>query len=186
MSRLPVFAIIFIMVLTLPVFAEDKEEGSMVKEDVIKTSAGDLKITFIGHGTLMFSFGDKIIHVDPVSGEGDYSSMPRADLILVTHEHGDHLDPAAVKLIRKDGTQMVLTEICAQRIEGGIVMKNGDVKTVAGLKIEAVPAYNIINKRQGGQPFHPKGIGNGHFFNVFCKQGLLYRVQARGLYICDD
>ncbi len=162
MNRLFVFAIIFIMVFTLSAFAEDKEESSMVKEDVIKTSAGDLKITFIGHGTLMFSFGDKIIHVDPVSGEGDYSSMPKADLILVTHEHGDHLDPQAIRLIRKDGTEMVLTEICAQRIEGGIVMKNGDVKTVAGLKIEAVPAYNIVNKRQGGQPFHPKGIGNGY------------------------
>jgi len=162
MSRLLAFAIIFIMVLTLPVFAEDKEEGSMVKEDVIKTSAGDLKITFIGHGTLMFGFGEKIIHVDPVSGEADYSSLPKADLILVTHEHGDHLDPAAIKLIRKDGTEIVLTEICAQRIEGGIVMKNGDVKTVGGLKIEAVPAYNIVNKRQGGQPFHPKGIGNGY------------------------
>jgi len=162
MIRLTVFAIIFTMVLTLPAFAEDKEEDSMSKEDVIKTSAGDLKITFIGHGTLMFGFGEKIIHVDPVSGEADYSSLSKADLILVTHEHGDHLDPAAIKLIRKDSTEMVLTEICAQRIEGGILMKNGDVKTVAGLKIEAVPAYNIVNKRQSGQPFHPKGIGNGY------------------------
>jgi L-ascorbate metabolism protein UlaG (beta-lactamase superfamily) len=55
-----------------------------------------------------------------------------------------------------------LTKICAEKVSGGIVMKNGDVKTVAGLKIEAVPAYNIVHKRSGGQPFHPKGRGNGY------------------------
>jgi L-ascorbate metabolism protein UlaG (beta-lactamase superfamily) len=41
-------------------------------------------------------------------------------------------------------------------------MKNGDVKTVGGLKIEAVPAYNIVHMRDQGQPFHPKGVGNGY------------------------
>jgi len=55
--------------------------------DIIKTSAGDLKITFIGHGTLMFSLGGKVIHVDPYSDVADYASLPKADLILLTHEH---------------------------------------------------------------------------------------------------
>jgi L-ascorbate metabolism protein UlaG (beta-lactamase superfamily) len=88
--------------------------------------------------------------------------MPKADLIIVTHEHGDHLDPEVIKTIRKTETEMVLTEICSQRVDGGIVMKNGDTKTVKGLKIEAVPAYNIAHKRQNGQPYHPKGNGNGY------------------------
>lgn len=133
-----------------------------MEEDIIKTSDGDLKITFVGHGTLMFTFGGKVIHVDPTSQEADYSKMPKADLIMVTHEHGDHLDTKAIGVIRKEDTEIVLTEICARDVKGGVVMKNGDEKTVAGLKIEAVPAYNIINKRQGGQPFHPKGVGNGY------------------------
>jgi L-ascorbate metabolism protein UlaG (beta-lactamase superfamily) len=130
--------------------------------DVIKTSAGDLKITFIGHGTLMCAFDGKVIHIDPVTKEADYLKLPKADLILITHEHFDHLDPAAVSRIRTPKTQIVLTEECAKKIKGGLVMHNGDEKTVDGLKIQAVPAYNIVHKRDTGQPFHPKGVGNGY------------------------
>jgi L-ascorbate metabolism protein UlaG (beta-lactamase superfamily) len=130
--------------------------------DTIKTKTGDLKVTCIGHGTLMFAYQDKIIHVDPVSREADYTKLPKADLILITHEHGDHLDPKALDLLRKEDTQIVLTKICAERVPGGIVMKNGDTRTVGGFKIEAVPAYNIVHQRGSGQPFHPKGNGNGY------------------------
>jgi len=142
--------------------ARPPRRESMFEEDIIQTSAGDLKITFVGHGTLMFTFGDMVIHVDPVSREADYSGMPKGDLILVTHEHGDHLDAEAMAQVRKDGTEIVLTEKCASAVSGGIVMKNGDVRTVGGLKIEAVPAYNIVHKRDSGQPFHPPGVGNGY------------------------
>jgi L-ascorbate metabolism protein UlaG (beta-lactamase superfamily) len=147
------------------------QEGSKAKmenqfeEDTIKTEAGDLKITCIGHGTLMFGYQGKIIHVDPVSSAADYAKMPQADIILVTHEHGDHLDPKAVKALRKDSTRLLLTKACAEKVPGGTVVKNGDVLTVDGLKIEAVPAYNIVHKRPDGQPFHPKGIGNGYVIN---------------------
>jgi len=130
--------------------------------DTIKTSAGDLKITFIGHGTLIFAFGGKIIHVDPFSEMADYNKLPKADIILLTHEHRDHLDLKALNSVRTEKTIIVLTKTCAKQVEGGIVMDNGDVKTVEGLKVEAVPAYNIIHKRDTGQPFHPKGIGNGY------------------------
>lgn len=153
-------SIILILAMTLfslPVFAEKKFEV-----DKIKTSAGDLEITFIGHGTLMFKFGDKIIHVDPVSREADYTLLPRGDLVLVTHEHGDHLDPEVLNLVRKENTKIVLTEKCFAKIEEGIVTKNGDVKTFDGIKVEAVPAYNLVHKRDSGQPFHPKGEGNGY------------------------
>jgi len=130
--------------------------------DVIETSGGKLHITFIGHGTLMFTFKGKVIHVDPVSREADYSKMPKADLILITHEHRDHLDPQVVELIRTEKTSIVLTAVCANRVRGGVVMKNGDVKIIEGLKIEAVPAYNLVHMRSAGVPFHPKGVGNGY------------------------
>ena len=130
--------------------------------DIIETSRGPLAITFIGHGTLMFTFGGKVIHVDPVSREADYSKMPKADLILITHEHRDHLDPQVVEVIRTEKTSIVLTEVCASWVSGGLVMKNGEVKTVQGLRIEAVPAYNIVHMRSEGVPFHPKGVGNGY------------------------
>lgn len=103
-----------------------------------------------------------MIHVDPVSREADYSKMPKADLILITHEHGDHLDPQAIELVRTEKTSIVLTEVCGSKISGGVVMKNGEVRNVQGLKIEAVPAYNLLHMRSPGVPFHPKGVGNGY------------------------
>jgi L-ascorbate metabolism protein UlaG (beta-lactamase superfamily) len=130
--------------------------------DTIKTFAGDLKITFLGHGSLYFTFGGKVIHVDPFSAVADYSTLPKADVILLAHEHPDHLDLKALNPVRTDKTIVVLPEVCAKQVEGGLVMKNGDVKTVGGLKVEAVPAYNIVHKRETGQPFHPKDVGNGY------------------------
>ncbi len=132
------------------------------EQDVIQTSSGDLTITFIGHGTLMFTFNDRIIHVDPVAMGADYSGLPQADLILVTHEHGDHLDPEVITLLRKESMDIILTETCAESVEGGIIMHNGDIQTVSGLRIEAVPAYNIVHERSAGNPYHPKGVGNGY------------------------
>jgi len=138
------------------------KEKPMFETDVIQTSAGDLAITSVGHGTLQFAFGGKIIHVDPVSREADYTQMPKADLILVTHDHGDHLDPEAIAAVRKDGTPVVVAPCCAAKFAGGTVMKNGDTKTIAGLTLEAVPAYNLVHERSPGNPFHPKGAGNGY------------------------
>lgn len=130
--------------------------------DIFQTSAGDLKITFIGHATLMFTFNRKVIHVDPYQRVADYSRLPKADLILITHEHRDHLDPDVISMIRTDSTEIILTQECARKVSGGLIMKNGDTKTVLGLKIEAVPAYNIVHMRRGNVPYHPKGNGNGY------------------------
>lgn len=151
------FTFFGIIMLFSPSFAQQTFEV-----DTIKTSAGNLEITFIGHGTLMFKFDGKIIHVDPVSREADYTLLPKADLVLVTHEHGDHLDAENLNLIKKENTKLVLTEKCNQKIDAGIVMKNGETKTFDGIKIEAVPAYNLVHKRDNGKPFHPKGEGNGY------------------------
>ncbi len=132
------------------------------EKDVIKTSGGDLLITFLGHGSLFFEFGGKVIHVDPFSRLADYAKLPKADVILITHQHRDHLDPDALQKIRTKKTKVVLTETCAEELEGGIVMKNGDKHKVEEIEVEAVPAYNLVHKRENGQVFHPKGEGNGY------------------------
>ena len=157
MIRAFYFAIVLILCYSFTAKAQQTFE-----RDTIATSKGTLIITFIGHGTLMFNFNGKIIHVDPFGEQADYSLLPQADLILITHEHYDHLDVDVVKTIRTEKTKLVYSEKCAEQIAGGIVMKNGDLKTVDGLKIEAVPAYNIVHKRGNGKPFHPKGDGNGY------------------------
>jgi len=142
--------------------ASSANAQTQFETDIITTSAGDLKITFIGHGSLIFTFNGKVIHIDPYGELADYSILPKADIILITHEHSDHFDLAVIKMLRTNKTELVLTETCAQKISGGMVMKNGGVQTVQGIKIEAVPAYNIIHKRDNGQPFHPQGVGNGY------------------------
>ncbi|OGO20636.1 MAG: metal-dependent hydrolase, partial [Chloroflexi bacterium RBG_16_48_8] len=134
----------------------------MYASDVFKTKGEDLEITFIGHGTLMFTFGDFVIHIDPTRMFGDYSDLPRADLILITHEHHDHLDKELVKELRNDGTVVIGNEAVAKQVANCVMMKNGDGKTVHGLNIEAVPAYNIQHLRSPGTPFHPQGVGNGY------------------------
>ena len=157
MGRACFLLLFFIMTFSFSAVAKEPYET-----DIIKTSADDLKITFIGHGTLMFTFGTKIIHVDPFTKVADYANFPKADVVLITHDHYDHLDLKALELVRTEKTKVVLTEACSKQVKNGIIMKNGGVQTVNGLKIEAIPAYNLVHKRDNGQPFHREGIGNGY------------------------
>lgn len=144
---------------TVVLIAQEQEPFG---KDMIMTSDGELEITFIGHATLMFQFGEKVIHIDPWSRLADYSKLPKADLILLTHHHVDHLDTVALKQIRTDSTMVVLTERCAEIVKNGIIMKNGDQDTFLGIEVLAVPAYNLVHKRENGEPYHPKGEGNGY------------------------
>jgi L-ascorbate metabolism protein UlaG (beta-lactamase superfamily) len=118
-----------------------------------------------------------VIHIDPVSREYDYSKLPDADLILVTHQHGDHLDAKALDEIVDPGTtKVVMTEKCVENLEhsyDAVVMKNGDKKNILGVDIEALPAYNIEHKRSNGQPYHPRGMGNAYVLTLENKKVLI-------------
>ena len=135
---------------------------AQIEKDIIKTNQGDLEIWFVGHGSLIFNFNDQIIHVDPFSQQADYATLPKADLILITHEHGDHLDKAAIAAIRKPDTRIVSNPSAGEVLNEGTVMKNNESITIMGLTIESVPAYNIVHMRSENNPFHPKGVGNGY------------------------
>ena len=132
------------------------------EEDTIPTSQGNLVLTFLGHGSLIMGFAGKVIHVDPYSEVADYARLPKADLVLITHDHYDHLDPKALQAILKPGTAIVAATSCAGKVKDAVILANGKTTMALGLKIEAVPAYNIVNKRPDGAPFHPKGAGNGY------------------------
>jgi L-ascorbate metabolism protein UlaG (beta-lactamase superfamily) len=153
-----VFALLVMMTLgALPVTAQE-----VVKRDVIKTSAGDLELVFIGHSSLMMTFRGKIIHFDPYGKMADYKKLPKADLIFITHDHNDHFDLAALQAIQKKETTVILPPICSEKVPEGWIMENGESLTVEGVEIQALPAYNMVHKRENGQAFHPKGIGNGY------------------------
>lgn len=163
MKKLKLLTLIIIFTIT----ASMNYGQQVFEKDVFETDRATLELWFIGHGTLMFRYGDMFIHIDPVSREADYSEMPDADLIIITHEHGDHLDPGAIKEIFKDGTRIICNESSASALVDCTIMANGDkIELFADLSIEAVPAYNIKNERSPGNPFHPKGNGNGYILGI--------------------
>ncbi|MEA4856338.1 MBL fold metallo-hydrolase [Solidesulfovibrio sp.] len=130
--------------------------------DDFATAGGPLRLTFIGHGSLRFDYAGKVIYIDPYGKVGDYAAMPPADLVLLTHEHQDHLDAEALAKIGGPDTPLVLTGACLAVLGRGMVLENGQTATVAGIGIEAVPAYNIKHMRAPDTPYHPKGRGNGY------------------------
>lgn len=122
-----------------------------------------LVIHNLGHASVMFEYKGKVIHIDPRASESDYSKLPDADVICITHGHGDHYDLNAINLIDKTGAIMVLTQAVKDlnTYKGETrVMKNGDSINIDGIAIEAVPAYNIVTGNE--TLFHPKGVGNGY------------------------
>lgn len=133
-----------------------------IKADVYETRDGELKVTLVGHGSLMLEYQGKIIHVDPYSQVADYSKLPKADLLLITHEHGDHLDTAAISAIWKENMKLITTKVVNDILGYGEILNNGNGMTWNNIFIHAVPAYNIVNKKPDGEAYHPKGRGNGY------------------------
>ncbi len=154
MKGISSFAKIIWVLVAIPAYADAGFE-----RDVIPTSKGPLEITCIGHGTLMLAWDGRMVHVDPVGQYADYSKLPKADLILVTHEHGDHLDAKAIGLVSKADTKIVLNPSSASKLGRGDAMRNGENRDVLGILITAVPAYNTT---PGRDKFHPKGRDNGY------------------------
>jgi L-ascorbate metabolism protein UlaG (beta-lactamase superfamily) len=136
------------------------------KPEDFKTSAGPLKITPIQHGSLTIEAGGQVIEVDPaVSGFAaapDFASVPKADVVLITDIHEDHLDTKSLSLVRKSGTTVVIPGAAASQVKDGVVMKNGETKKIGPWTIEAVPMYNLKRGPAPGQLFHDKGRGNGY------------------------
>lgn len=135
------------------------------ESDTFKTKDGKaLKITFIKHASLILDFDGRVIYIDPISEYADYGSMPKADVVLITHEHGDHLDVKAIEAVRKEGTVIIANPSSLEKIGTGIVMKNFDqLKPLPGLEIKAVPAYNTT---PGREIYHPKDRDNGYVLTL--------------------
>jgi len=129
-----------------------------------ETSAGPLRIHPVGHGSLYFTFNGLTIHVDPYSRVADYSGLPKADQIWITHDHGDHLDLQAIAQVATGETVIVADRTSAGRISepNVIVLANGESLELGGVHLLAVPAYNLVQERSPGVKYHPKGMYNGY------------------------
>ena len=137
--------------------------------DTFKTKSGKtLRIHALIHASIRIEYDGQEIEIDPVGKLGnrttDYGALPKADLILVTHEHMDHFDKEAIKTLTKEGTQLVTNQRCADMYGAGTVMKNGDQREwKKDFSIEAVPAYNTTEEHK---KFHPQGRDNGYILTV--------------------
>lgn len=160
MTRALIIILLFSLLLFSMLYSQNYEQ------DIFSTSKGPLKITFFGHASLMLEWAGQIIQVDPVSQFADYSQLPKADLILVTHDHYDHCDPKAINLLSHEKTLVILTQKCSPKFTGGKIMTNGETIKFKDITIEAVPAYNIVHMRSQGVPYHPKGEGNGYVITL--------------------
>ena len=136
--------------------------------DVFKTISGK-EVTFhaLTHASIRIQYDGKEIQIDPVTKLGnktiDYASMPKADYLLVTHEHFDHFNKDAIKLLSGEKTRFITNQRCADMYGSGIVMVNGQCLFFNDIKVEAVPAYNIT---EGHTQFHPKGRDNGYILTI--------------------
>lgn len=140
-----------------------------VETDVFTTTGGKLvKLHALLHASICIEHDGRVIYVDPVTQlrgrTVDYSTMPKADIILVTHEHPDHYDTAALRQLTTDKTQLIMNSRCVELYGSGLAMKNGDKQPLAGgSTLVAVPAYNTTAEHL---QFHPKGRDNGYILTL--------------------
>ena len=124
-----------------------------------QTSAGVLQLTPIQHASLMIKAGGKILYIDPAQGK--YDGLPSADYILITDIHGDHMAPAIVDKLKKQGTVILAPKAVADKVTGCTIISNGETRTIGDFKVEAIPMYNL-KPADNGTIYHEKGRGNGY------------------------
>ncbi|HBN05885.1 MAG TPA: metal-dependent hydrolase, partial [Bacteroidales bacterium] len=131
-------------------------EAQKFEKDIIKSekSGGkDIQITFIKHASLMIEYSNQFIYVDPVGVFCNFETMPKADFILITHDHYDHFDSKAIQIIRKPSTKIVANKLVIDALNEGIALANNeDVSLSQDIHVLAVAAYNTT---EGRDKFHP-------------------------------
>ena len=136
---------------------------------VFKTKSGKtVKFHALMHASIRIEYDGKEIEIDPVTKlrdrTVDYTAMPKADYIFVTHEHMDHFDKEAIRLLSKEGTRLITNKRCAEMLGYGDVMANGDnMALTEDITIEAIPAYNTT---EANKKFHLKGRDNGFILTI--------------------
>jgi L-ascorbate metabolism protein UlaG (beta-lactamase superfamily) len=151
---------------TLLAFAAAASLHAMAAADTIQAKGGPITIQPIMHAALQLKYGNQVITVDPTGMGGDYNTLPKADVILVTDIHGDHLDPGTIQKASKADTTVVIPSAALSQVKNGTVVANGEKKTIKGIEIEAVPMYNLQRGPAAGQLFHTKGRGNGYIVTL--------------------
>ncbi len=146
--------------------------GAALAADTIPATGGNIELTPMAHAHVQVEFGGKVIHIDP-SNLANFAAAKPADIVLITDIHGDHMDPPSIDRVRKATTQYVAPAALADRFPGATtVIANGETKTVDGVSIQAVAAYNLTRGPSAGQLYHTKGRGNAYLLTLGGKRVL--------------
>jgi L-ascorbate metabolism protein UlaG (beta-lactamase superfamily) len=144
--------------------AHQLESANVLTGDNLATENGTVTFHPVNHASFVMSWNGLMIYNDPVLGAGPYASFPRADLILVSHDHSDHYDSTTLKAVRKtNGTTIVIAPRAVYNLLSAdlkaitTVLANGAGTNVLGIQIDAVPAYNS---------YHEKLKGNGYVLTI--------------------
>lgn len=123
--------------------------------DEVSINGKSLRLRFFAHASIAIEYEERWIYVDPVMENADYSTLPKADVILVTHHHFDHFDMAAIEALQKEDTRLLLDKTSAEGLGGDCytMLPKGVAEPIPGIKVEAVAAYNTT---EGHTDFHPK------------------------------
>ena len=139
--------------------------ANILTGDHLPTDNGDVIFHPINHATLIMSWNGKMIYNDPVGDPAAFQGIPRADLILISHAHGDHFSNSTLGMVTNSGSVILSPLVVYNGMPAALkiltrVMTNGAITQVMGLTIEAVPAYNLTSS------YHPKGVGNGYVLTL--------------------
>ena len=118
-----------------------------------------VKVHWLGHDSFVLEGSKTVVIIDPFKAKGDF----KADLLLISHEHSDHLSEDDIHRFSKPNTTIVAPRICEAPLHAFKHVKNfiipGSKVELKGVGIEAVPAYNLNKFREPGRVFHPKADG---------------------------
>jgi L-ascorbate metabolism protein UlaG (beta-lactamase superfamily) len=126
-----------------------------------------IRVRWLGHASFQIRASGKIIYVDLKKYGKTVEAEEKADIVLVTHNHGDHCSPEKIAKVRKKETVVIAPANCAKRIGGTVkLLKPGEKADVDGVEVEAVEAYNVKRFKASGKPWHPKGYGVGYLIRA--------------------
>ncbi|MCP4756424.1 MAG: MBL fold metallo-hydrolase [Proteobacteria bacterium] len=150
-----------------PQSTNQEKKASAETTDRIQTDQGDLLVVPIKHATFVMQWNSKTIYVDPVGGAKAFENVPPPDLVLLTDTHPDHLNVGTLKAVTTENTQLVIPSAASKQTAGlnreTTILANHETANLLGMSIEAVPMYNLTQKRS---IFHPKGRGNGYLLTM--------------------
>ena len=136
--------------------------------DIISTPKGNVTVQPVFHASLVLTFHNSTIYIDPVHGADTYKNMKKPDLVLITHIHGDHFDMKTLNGLDLSNATFVVPQSVADKMPADwkdkiVVLHNGDNIVQHGIPVTAVAMYNMPGD---STVHHPKGMGNGYVLNL--------------------